>query len=121
MGRASKAAFYSVVAELERAVADRRLSAEGPMTPTEINQLTRNLITDQKDFFDQQLRQDYIGTIDRYNDLYGGTNINLSYENPLADLDTWYSGLADQKTQEANYARIKSTLKREYFDKGFKF
>jgi len=121
MGRASKAAFYSVVAELERAVADRRLSAQGPMTPTEINQLTRNLITDQKDFFDQQLRQDYIGTIDRYNDLYGGTNINLSYENPLADLDTWYSGLADQKTQEANYARIKSTLKREYFDKGFKF
>lgn len=121
MGRASKAAFYSVVAELERAVADRRLSAEGPMTPTEINKLTRNLITDQKDFFDQQLRQDYIGTIDRYNDLYGGTNINLSYENPLADLDTWYSGLADQKTQEANYARIKSTLKREYFDKGFKF
>jgi HEPN domain-containing protein len=121
MGRASKAAFYSVVAELERAVADRRLSAEGPMAPTEINQLTRNLITDQKDFFDQQLRQDYIGTIDRYNDLYGGTNINLSYENPLADLDTWYSGLADQKTQEANYARIKSTLKREYFDKGFKF
>lgn len=121
MGRASKAAFYSVVAELERAVADRRLSAEGPMTPTEINKLTRDLITDQKDFFDQQLRQDYIGTIDRYNDLYGGTNINLSYENPLADLDTWYSGLADQKTQEANYARIKSTLKREYFDKGFKF
>lgn len=121
MGRASKAAFYSVVAELERAVADRRLSPLGPMTPTEINKLTRDLITDQKDFFDQQLRQDYIGTIDRYNDLYGGTNINLSYENPLADLDTWYSGLADQKTQEANYARIKSTLKREYFDKGFKF
>jgi len=121
MGRASKAAFYSVVAELERAVADRRLSAEGPMTPTEINQLTRNLITDQKDFFDQQLRQDYIGTIDRYNDLYGGTNLSLSYENPLADLDTWYSGLADQSAQQTNYARIKSTLKREYFDKGFEY
>ena len=121
MGRASKAAFYSVVAELERTVAERRLSEEGPMTPREINSLTRSLINDQKDFFEQQLRQDYIGTIQRFNTLYSGVGLDLSEENPLADLDEWYAGLTDQTAQETNYARIKSTLMREYFDKGFQF
>ena len=123
MGRASKAAFYSVVAELERAVADRRLSAEGPMTPTEINQLTRNLINDQKEFFEQQLRQDYVGQIDRYNKDNSGIGMLLSYENPLADLDNWYAGLsvAEQTAQNSKYGRIRSNLKLEYFNKGFEY
>lgn len=121
MGRASKAAFYSVVAELERTVAERRLSEQGPMTPFEINELTRNLINNQKDFFNQQLRQDYIGTINRYNKEFGGVGLDLSKENPLVDLDEWYAGLEDQKAQERNYARIKSTLMDEYFDKGFQY
>lgn len=121
LGKASKAAYYAVVADLEQEVARRRLSDEGPMTPREINQFMRNLINDQKEFFDQQLRQDYIGTIDRYNQLYSGVGLDLGLIDPIADLDAWYAGLEDQATQQTNYARIKSTLKREYFDKGFQY
>jgi len=121
LGKASKAAYYAVVADLEQEVARRRLSDEGPMTPREINQFTRNLINDQKEFFDQQLRQDYIGTIDRYNQLYSGVGLDLGLIDPIADLDAWYAGLEDQAAQQTNYARIKSTLKREYFDKGFQY
>ncbi len=91
------------------------------MTPREINQFTRNLINDQKEFFDQQLRQDYVGTIERYNQLYSGVGLDLGLIDPIADLDAWYEGLEDQATQQTNYARIKSTLKREYFDKGFQY
>ena len=121
MGRASKAAYYSVVADLEGEVARRRLSDEGPMTPREINQFTRNLINGQKEFFTEQLRQDYVGTIDRYNQRFSGVGLDLGLDDPIGDLDAWYSGLEDQASQQTNYARIKSLLKREYFDKGFKY
>jgi len=121
MGRASKAAFYSVSKDLQEEVARRRLSSEGPMTPIEINQFTRNLINNQKEFFTEQLRQDYVGTIDRYNQRFSGVGLDLGLDDPIGDLDAWYSGLEDQASQQTNYARIKSMLKREYFDKGFKY
>lgn len=121
MARASKAAYYAVVTELNAEVTRRSLSDQGPMTPREINKLTQSLINDQQDFFKQQLRQDYISTIDRYNELYSGVNLNLGLIDPIADLDAWYAGLEDQSSQQTNYARIKSTLKREYFDKGFQY
>jgi hypothetical protein len=121
MARASKAAYYAVVRELNAEVTRRSLSEQGPMTPREINKLTQSLINDQQDFFKQQLRQDYIGTIDRYNQLYSGVNLDLGLIDPIGDLDAWYEGLEDQTAQQRNYARIKETLKREYFDKGFQY
>lgn len=121
LGKASKAAFYSVSRDLQEEVARRRLSSDGPMTPSEINQFTINLINNQKQFFTEQLRQDYIGTINRYNESFSGVGLNLSLDDPLGDLEAWYSGIEDQSSQQTNYARIKSMLKREYFDKGFKY
>ena len=40
-------------------------------------------------------------------------------EDPLADLQEWFTNVADQNVQNANYARIRGNLKREFFDKGF--
>ena len=67
------------------------------------------------------MRSDYLGTIENYNRLYGGVGLVLSNEDPLKDLDDWFSGVEDQSTQQSNYSRIRSNLKREFFDKGFKY
>jgi len=82
-------------------------------------ELAKELIEEESVVFEQMMRSDYIGTIDQYNSLYGGVGLDLSYEDPLADLQEWFTNVADQNDQNANYARIRGYLKREFFDKGF--
>jgi len=114
-GKAAKAAYYSVVSGLDEAV----LTSDVPLTKSQLVELANKLIEEESVVFEQMMRSDYIGTIDQYNSLYGGVGLDLSYEDPLADLQDWFTNVADQNAQNANYARIRGNLKREFFDKGF--
>jgi ribosomal protein S20 len=114
-GKAAKAAYYNVIAGLEEAV----ITADTPYTKSALFELAKELIEEESVVFEQMMRSDYIGTIDQYNSLYGGVGLDLSYEDPLADLQEWFTNVADQNDQNANYARIRGNLKREFFDKGF--
>ena len=116
LGKASKAAFYSVSAALEEAV----FQSETPMTKSQIRDLLNELLDEQSDIFEQLMRADYIATIENYNQLYGGVGLTLSFETPLEDLDRWFEG-TNQSTQQSNYSRIQGNLKREFFDKEFKY
>ncbi len=118
-GRASKAAYYAVVQELETMVAERRFSPDARMTPQEINAAAKELIAGQQEAFILGLRLDYEAYVEDVNQDLSGVGLVLDPADPIASLDAWWSNPdTDQTAQQRNYGRIKSTLMREYINKG---
>lgn len=118
-GRASKAAYYAVVQELETMVAERRFSPDARMTPQEINAAAKELIAGQQEAFILGLRLDYEAYVEDVNQDLSGVGLALDPADPIASLDAWWSNPdTDQTAQQRNYGRIKSTLMREYINKG---
>lgn len=118
-GRASKAAYYAVVQELETMVAERRFSPDARMTPQEINSAAKELIAGQQEAFILGLRLDYEAYVEDVNQDLSGVGLVLDPADPIASLDAWWSNPdTDQTAQQRNYGRIKSTLMREYINKG---
>jgi len=118
-GRASKAAYYAVVQELETMVAERRFSPDARMTPQEINAAAKELIAGQQEAFILGLRLDYESYVEDVNQDLSGVGLVLDPADPIASLDAWWSNPdTDQTAQQRNYGRIKSTLMREYINKG---
>jgi hypothetical protein len=118
-GRASKAAYYAVVQELETMVAERRFTPDARMTPQEINAAAKELIAGQQEAFILGLRLDYEAYVEDVNQDLSGVGLVLDPADPIASLDAWWSNPdTDQTAQQRNYGRIKSTLMREYINKG---
>jgi hypothetical protein len=118
-GRASKAAYYAVVQELETMVVERRFSPDARMTPQEINAAAKELIAGQQEAFILGLRLDYEAYVEDVNQDLSGVGLVLDPADPIASLDAWWSNPdTDQTAQQRNYGRIKSTLMREYINKG---
>ena len=118
-GRASKAAYYAVVQELETMVAERRFTPDARMTPQEINAAAKELIAGQQEAFILGLRLDYEAYVANINQDFSGVGLVLDPADPIASLDAWWSNPdTDQTAQQRNYGRIKSTLMREYINKG---
>ena len=118
-GRASKAAYYAVVQELEAMVVERRFTPDARMTPQEINAAAKELIAGQQEAFILGLRLDYEAYVEDVNQDLSGVGLVLDPADPIASLDAWWSNPdTDQTAQQRNYGRIKSTLMREYINKG---
>ena len=103
----AQAAYFSVASQLERMANQRR--AEGnPMTRSELNTEAQRLSNEQFDLFRMALR----GDLEQYIDISMSNIPNIGAENPLADLDAWWSSLtpAEQKASRSDYARHKFTL-----------
>ena len=118
-GRASKAAYYAVVKDLKTMVVERRFSPDGRMTPQQIYAAAKELIAGQQEAFILGLRLDYEAYVEDVNQDLSGVGLVLDPADPIASLDAWWSNPdTDQTAQQRNYGRIKSTLMREYINKG---
>ena len=118
-GRASKAAYYAVVQELETMVAERRFTPDARMTPQEINTAAKELIAGQQEAFILGLRLDYEAYVAKKNTDLSGVGLVLDPADPIASLDAWWSNPdTDQKAQRRNYGMIKRDLMFEYINKG---
>ena len=118
-GRASKAAYYAVVQELETMVAERRFTPDARMTPQEINAAAKELIAGQQEAFILGLRLDYEAYVAKKNQDLSGVGLVLDPADPIASLDAWWSNPdTDQTAQRTNYGMIKRDLMFEYINKG---
>ena len=120
-GRASKAAYYAVVQELETMVAERRFSPDARMTPQEINVAAKELIAGQQEFFAVQLRLDYNAYLERIQTKYSSYELQFDPVNPLESLAEWWGSLSEGEQNAVNdrsYSDIENTLQREYINKG---
>ena len=121
LGRASKAAYYAVVQELETMVAERRFTPDARMTPQEINAAAKELIAGQQEFFVVQLRLDYEGYLERIQTKYSSYGLEFDLVNPLESLAEWWGSLSEGEqsaVSDRSYSDIENTLKREYINKG---
>lgn len=103
----AQAAYFSVASQLEQMATQRR--AEGnPMTRTEMNAEAQRLANEQLDLFRMALR----GDRDQYIEFSMTSIPGIGYENPLADLEAWWTSLtaAEQQQSRSEYARHKFTL-----------
>ena len=120
-GRASKAAYYAVVQELETMVAERRFSPDARMTPQEINVAAKELIAGQQEFFAVQLRLDYNAYLERIQTKYSSYELQFDPVNPVESLAEWWGSLSEGEQNAVNdrsYSDIENTLQREYINKG---
>lgn len=121
LGRASKAAYYAVVQELETMVAERRFTPDARMTPQEINAAAKELIAGQQEFFAVQLRLDYDAYLKRIQTKYSSYGLEFDLVNPLESLAEWWGSLSEGEqsaVSDRSYSDIENTLKREYINKG---
>lgn len=105
--RQAEAAYFSVAAQLQQ-MATQRLSEGNPMTRSEMNQKAKELTEEQLEVFRMALR----GDRDQYIE-FSMTNIpGIGADNPLADLEAWWSSLSplEQQQYRNDYARHKLTL-----------
>ena len=103
----AQAAYFNVAAQLEQVATQRR--AEGnPMTRTELNQEGQRLANEQLDLF----RTALLGDRDQYIEFSMSNIPNIGYQDPLADLEAWWSSLdeAGQRSFRGDYARHRYTL-----------
>ena len=103
----AQAAYFNVAAQLEQVATQRR--AEGiPMTRTELNQEGQRLANEQLDLF----RTALLGDRDQYIEFSMSNIPNIGYQDPLADLEAWWSSLdeAGQRSFRGDYARHRFTL-----------
>ena len=118
-GRASKAAYYAVVQELETMVAERRFSPDARMTPQEINAAAKELIAGQQETFILGLRLDYEAYVANINQDFSGVGLVLDPADPITSLEAWWNNPnTNQKQQQTNYSRTKRDLMFEYINKG---
>ncbi len=121
LGRASKAAYYAVVQELETMVAERRFSPDARMTPQEINVAAKDLIAGQKEFFAVQLRLDYDAYLKRIQTKYSSYGLEFDLLNPLESLAEWWGSLSEGEqnaVSDRSYSDVENTLQSEYINKG---
>ena len=103
----AQAAYFSVASQLEQMATQRR-SEGNPMTRSEMNAEAQRLANEQLDLFRMALR----GDRDQYIE-FSMTNIpGIGADNPLADLEAWWSSLSplEQQQYRSDYARHKFTL-----------
>ena len=118
-GRASKAAYYAVVQELETMVAERRFTPDARMTPQEINAAAKELIAGQQEAFILGLRLDYEAYVANINQNLSGVGLVLDLADPITSLEAWWNNPnTNQKQQQTNYSRTKRDLMFEYINKG---
>jgi hypothetical protein len=105
--RQAQAAYFNVAAQLEQVATQRR--AEGnPMTRVELNTEAERLANVQLELFRTALR----GDRDQYIEFSMSNIPNIGYQDPLADLEAWWSSLdeAGQRSFRGDYARHRFTL-----------
>jgi hypothetical protein len=105
--RQAQAAYFNVAAQLEQVATQRR--AEGnPMTRVELNTEAERLANVQLELFRAALR----GDRDQYIEFSMSNIPNIGYQDPLADLEAWWSSLdeAGQRSFRGDYARHRFTL-----------
>jgi hypothetical protein len=105
--RQAQAAYFNVAAQLEQVATQRR--AEGnPMTRVELNTEAERLANVQLELFRTALR----GDRDQYIEFSMSSIPNIGYQDPLADLEAWWSSLdeAGQRSFRGDYARHRFTL-----------
>jgi hypothetical protein len=105
--RQAQAAYFNVAAQLEQVATQRR--AEGnPMTRVELNAEAERLANVQLELFRTALR----GDRDQYIEFSMSNIPNIGYQDPLADLEAWWSSLdeAGQRSFRGDYARHRFTL-----------
>lgn len=103
----AQAAYFSVASQLEQMATQRR-SEGNPMTRSEMNAEAQRLANEQLELFRMALR----GDRDQYIE-FSMTNIpGIGTDNPLADLEAWWSSLSplEQQQYRSDYARHKFTL-----------
>lgn len=105
--RQAQAAYFSVASQLEQTAVQRRAQGN-PMTRTELNQEADRLANAQLDLFRAALR----GDRDQYIDFAMSGIPNIGFQDPLADLEAWYTSLdaAQQRQFRGDYARHRFTL-----------
>jgi hypothetical protein len=102
----AQAAYFNVASQLEQAATRR---AEGnPMTRTELNHLGKRLVERAAEFVPQFAA----GDRDQYIDFSMSNIPGIGYQDPLADLEAWWSSLdeAGQRSFRGDYARHRFTL-----------